>query len=286
MTLDKELQGVQPDPPPGDEPTEPTKPVETVVEPTVGDDGKGRTVEQSHRELARKQEKFQKELVESMQESQKDIMGTMMTKFGEIADTLKTPAQPTTKTGDSLDNMAVSELKAIRENVPEDKRTAFDEYVLDRTIKEQVDSQVNQFRQSFDVEQTRKQAAQTATTRYPQLVDKNSEFYRAVDTEVRQRGEQYMQKNSDAVLTIANEVAIRMGVDARRVRRAPPGSPAKSGSQPVGEQGDKVETISVEAAESIAASLQNAMGGKKFDIAKIQERHAAYVKDQRLHVRG
>lgn len=291
-TLDTQLDGVQPNSPIGNEDDEHLEQPELEVEEdetpkgaeaegSEDEDGKdGRDLNNIYREFSRKQEKFQR----AMQQQFRDTINELTTALRETR-----PSQPDKPSGNSLDDLSVDQLKNMRGQVPEEQREAFNDYLMERIITDEVGKRTTQLTKNQTFELQRAKANQSAVDRYPQLKDKSSEFRSAVEAELRARGgKDYAQANPAAVLDVANEIAAQTGVRANvgttvvRPRRQPLQPSATRKGKPV--QTKEEETMTDEQARAIAKRLEGATG-VKFDIQKIKERHKMYKDNQDLFVK-
>lgn len=297
MTLQKHLQGVEPDPPTGED-NDNLDPASDDLTPDddfegqgadPGDDdggdddgdgkgSKGRTAENVHREMSRKFEQERKER-QQFQERMLGMFERLTENFGRPE-----PAKPDNQNGDSLSNLTVTQLKNMRAQVPAEQKAAFEEYLVERMVDEQVEAKVGKTLKAQNLTTTRKQVAQEAVNLYPDLADNTSEFYQKVDKELRQRGEAYANNNPHAVLDVAAYVAARTGV-VQNVRNRAPGAPASKRNAPPAKKQDD-GGLPVERANSLASALQGALPkGKKFNIDKVRKASKVYLDNAELFVK-
>lgn len=249
--------------------------VDKDSEDVVNEGDKGRDINNLHREFSRKQE----ELRERMDRQFSTLMGelTGAIRQGSLA-------KPDKQGGNTLDEMSIEQLKAMRAQVPEEQTATFDDYLQNRVITEEVDRQVGKFTSSHKSDLARQASNATATQRYPDLNDETSTFWSAVDQELRTRGAGYAQVTPTAVLDVANEIAQRQGVKPNTSRRRMIAQPAaKRGGKPVAP--DEVSTLTDETYARIRDRLEGAIPGVKFDKKNIQERHKLYKDNQSLFIR-
>jgi len=192
------------------------------------------------------------------------------------------PSQPNVP---SLDSHSIEYLRTQRKDIPEEKREAFDQYILDRAIREATESTVNSVLSKQQEKETRKEAARKAMRQFPELRQKGSEFYNAVEARKNERGEQYVRNNPFAVLDIARDVAETMGIPSSRNRRVPEDqlSTRQNQRRPAPKKGnDELTDLmpSKEEVERVAKRLQHALPGKKFDTEAIRKRIAEYRANQ------
>ncbi len=294
--LDDHLQGVQPESLPGevddnlepntdDEVLDSNESLDADSEGAAADgDGegegdKGRTNENIYREVSRKLEKQQADNA-AFQER-------ILNKFAEIAENIAKPAEPDNTNGDDLSRRSVAELKTLRAQVPEDKKEAFEEYIVERMVQERVEASMTVSEQTRNAGDTRKQSTQAAVNMYPDLVKGESEFAREVDNELRLRGKTYAENNPHALMDVANAVALRQGVRQRTNPRIPGGGRTanKGNSAPANQKSDELSQ-SRERANAIADRLQGALPkGKKFNIDKMRKTTEEYTKNADLFIR-
>jgi hypothetical protein len=284
--LREQLQGVTPpsDPPTEEQPIEDEylEPNEPTEDADDGDDGEsseggqGRPAENYYRELIRKSEEREERMLQMME---------------RIADSsAAVRSEPVKKSGDSLDDRSVEELEGLRDQVPEDRRSAFDAYLNKRRVTEEVESRMSALEQRTEVRTARQGAGQEAVNRYPDLADPTSDFAKKVNAKLRTLGRQYIDANPRAIVDVANEVAITEGRQFRsQPGRRPKGSQANRSSTPVdnesrGAKGKQFQ--SKEETAKIAERLSRALPrGKKFDIDKINERANEYDQNRDLFIK-
>jgi len=282
------LKDVQPDPSPGseDHDLEPTATPDPEPTEAKGDegakegDGDGRTIDNVYRELSRKQEEFQNRMLEQQN------------KLIEALNRKPEPA-PEKKTGNSLDDMSVSELETARATIAEqnpEQLAGFDAYVNQRRVDEQVNSRMSQWESRQQTEQLRGKAQQDALRRYPELATRGSEFYNAVNSRLNELGDSYVSVNPRAVLDAANDVAAEMGMAPRQAGKAAQmrGRVANKGNaNPQAKTEEKKEGMSEAEMAAISKRLSGAMPkGKEFDAKAIREREKFYRDNQQYYTRG
>ena len=247
-----------------------------VTEPTSGDSGgkkKERTIDEVRGELVRK--------IEEANATNREQLARIE---GMLA--ARAPAQPSQPDGvPDVNTMSADQLEALRPSIPQTQMAAFDKMVNDRRIAESVRGVINQEFGKRDVAQVRKDTAQEAFTRYPDLHNETSQL-RKMTNKVLDEWGSGVNSNPRVVLDAANEAASRLGISA--TRKAASGGPdirsvgGRTAPAPSGANGGK--TLSDEKADSIARALQGAMPrGKKFNREKIQEAHSLYTQ-HRDHV--
>ena len=283
--LRQQLQGVTPppDPPAGEPPIE-DEDLETNEPIEDADDGDGdgpgepkdRSAENYYREVIRKSEEREERMLSMME---------------KLADT-PTPvrSEPVKKSGDSLDDRSIDELDGLRDQVPEDRRAAFDSYLNKRRVTEEVETRMSDLEHRTEVRTARQGAGQEAVNRYPDLADPGSDFAKKVNAKLRTLGRTYIDSNPRAIVDVANEVAISEGRQFRsNSGRRPKGSQANRSSTPVdnesrGSKGKQFQ--STEETAAIAERLSRALPkGKKFDVTKINERANEYDKNRDLFIK-
>jgi hypothetical protein len=257
-------------------------------EGTEGEDQDGRTIENVYRELSRKQDKLQERMIEMMAENQRLIAESITGRNSE----------PEKKTGNTLDDMSVTELDNFRTQVAEqnpDKLLEYDAYVANRRVDERVNERIRQFETKSQVESRRREANTAAVSRYPELGRRGSEFYQAVNSRLTELGQTYYDANPRAVLDAANDVAAERGISpsapqrvrgtvaGRRgtgapVRNADTDGPAQNLPKNAKEKADR---------DAIAARLRSAMPkGKDFDDKAITKRMGEYQDNLNYFLRG
>jgi hypothetical protein len=248
----------------------------------------GRTIENVYRELSRKQEQFQERMMQQLSESQKMLAEALQGRT----------EQPEKQTGNTLDSMSVQELEAFRKTVAEqnpDALTEFDDYLNKRRVDDTVEQRIRQFENKSQVETRRRQANETAVQRYPELGQRNSDFYRAVNNRLQELGRDYVDANPRAVLDAANDVAAERGMVPSTTRRptirGSVGSRESGGGAPVQKQKQEKNlpksAQSAEDREAIARRLAAALPkGKKFDDKAIEDKMAQYQENVGYFLRG
>lgn len=243
----------------------------------------GRTIENVYRELSRKQEEFQSQMMSQFMDAQR-----------QLVEALKVKPEPEKKTG-TLDDMSVSELESLRGQVAEnspDKLGEFDAYLNKRRVDDQVASRMSDWEKRQSVEQARGKAQQDALRRYPELADRSSAFYAAVNNRLNELGDSYVNSNPRAVLDAANDVAAEMGVSPRAAGKAASmrGRVATRGnSNPKAKeaQADDESGPSQAEIDKIAAKLQGALPkGKKFNTKDLKDKSKFYRNNLQYYLRG
>jgi len=242
-----------------------------------GQDGKKeRSVENVRGELLRKMQKSNQELMAEIKAMREDVARP-------AAPAPVTNAQPQT-----LDDMSIEQLEAMKPNVPDEQKGAFLEYLMERKVDAKVDAKLNKFQSSSTLKEQEDKFNQTAFDRWPELRNKSSEFYGIADRVLSEMGAAG-EKNPRAVLEAANEAGLQLGLSPatgqRRTRKEPgnvaPGRSTRGTSTPDAGQS--------EADAKIASRLQNAMPGRKFtpeQLKRIAKRSKMYQDGINSHVRG
>ena len=282
--LRQQLQGVTPpsDPPADEQPVEnedfqSNEPdvTDDVDDGNGSEDQKGdRSSENYYRELIRKSEEREERMLHMME---------------RLAESSAAPPPPVKKSGDSLDDRSIEELDGLRDQVPEDRRAAFDSYLNKRRVTEEVETRMTDLERRTEVRTARQGAGQEAVNRYPDLADPGSDFAKKVNAKLRTLGRPYIDANPRAIVDVANEVAISEGRQFRSAPgRRPKGSQANRSSTPVDNEsrGSKGKFQSTEETAEIAKRLSRALPkGKEFDIAKINERANEYDQNRDLFIK-
>lgn len=248
-----------------------------------GDD-KGRTIENVRGELLRKLEKSNEKLMSELR--------AMREEATRLRDQYGVPA-PATNTNQpkTLDDMTVAELEAAAAQVPEDQKQAFDQYLLERKVQARVDESLNKFQEKNQRQTAEQRFNEQAITRWPELRDRNSDFYRATDRILSEMGAA-AASNPRAVLDAANEAGLELGqmpqTGLRRNASSPPRkTPApgrKTSSGP-----SSADALPPADQQRIADKLASAMPGRKFtkeQLKRIAERDKMYREQIQTHVRG
>jgi DNA-binding PucR family transcriptional regulator len=291
--LDDAVRSVPAESSPADESVnEPDLDLETELPEAEGDqldsgdepDGeKGRTIENVRGELLRKLEKSNAELMRELRAMREESQ-RLKEQYGVPA------AQPAHDQPKTLDQMSVQELEAMAPNVPDEQKEAFGQYLTERKVQARVDERLNK----YEAESQRKTAEQRfneqAMTRWPELRERSSEFYRVTDRILSEMGE-VAASNPRAVLDAANEAGLELGLLPQTgVRRA--AQPA-SRKQPVPgrktKSGPGAEDKTPDLDEATIARLANAMPNKKFtkdQLKRIAERQQIYADDLPTRIRG
>jgi hypothetical protein len=289
--LSDQLQGVTPDSPSGDEDHETEDQLDTQSEQETLDDSQA---EEGIEE--KKQERDLNNIYREFARKQQDHEERMTKRFESVIDRLneslraipQTASEPVEQDGNQLDKTPLDQLRQMRGQVPEEQKVAFEDYLIERTIKEETNKFKSEFTRAHEVGLARRESNQMAMNRYPELQDKASDFYKFVAREIGLRGgKKYISTNPTAVLDVANEVAQSQGLQpqaARRLSRLTPHQPAANkGNKPV--QSSDTETISDEKANAIKQRLERDIPGISIDIKKIKERHKLYHDNKDLFVR-
>lgn len=280
--LRQQLLGVTPPlaPPADEQPIEDELDTNEPNDDRDVDDGKGsdgdkeRSAENYYRELIRKSEAREERMLSMME---------------RIADAPVVRDEPVKKSGDSLDDRSIDELDGLRDQVPEDRRAAFDAYVNKRRVTEEVESRMSDLEHRTEVKSARQVAGQEAVNRYPTLADPTSDFAKKVNAKLRTLGRGYIDANPRAIVDVANEIAISEGQTFRsQTGRRPRGTQADRTNTPVDNEsrGKGKQFQSKEETAAIAERLSRGLPkGKKFDVDKINERANEYDQHRDLFIK-
>lgn len=261
--------------------------VEAEATPTAPEApvGEGRTIDNVHGEFSRKFGEISKQ--------SQDFQNSIMRRLDDLASRISGRQPETQQPKTKLEDYSVAELQAYMTALPADnpQRAQVEAVITDKIVNEKIDARVQDITGRERLKVTKREAVRVATERYPDLRNESTDFWKQVDQELRYRGDGYAQSNPNAVLDVANEVAQRMGVQAKRNVRTTvrvPDRPAnrRDGAAPV--QKDEQFAMSEEEANQIAEKLETALG-RKFkpeEIKRIRENHASYVGAKNLFVRG
>jgi len=277
MSLDKELAGVTA--PEIDSPDDLHD--DAVLDTNTVDDGADdvssadptkvqpeRTLENVRRELLRKQEK---------QEQKQAETAALLAQIASTVATIASTKPVSEKTGRTLDDMSLEELRILKAQVPEEKKAEFDEYYEDRKITDRVNLKLNQYSESEKHDAERKRANQLAVDRYPQLMDRVSQLRLEVNRRLDGLDQNFIRYNPRIVLNITDDVAQDMGITPRVIKGT------RSVSQPSSTRRSEKPTNTSEASdvlsdaeyEKISAKLKHAKKGG-FDKARVMARAAEY----------
>ena len=244
------------------------------------DDKQGRTLDNVYRETSRKLEK-QNARVEQ-------LVGIVE----QLRTDLRTARQPEPATAPTLEKLSIPELEGMlnSDRITEAEKPVLQKYIQERQVSTLVEEKLNDQMRRQDDKQRRRNAAEQALRKYPQLRNTSSEFARRVDQELTARGAQYKVSNPFAVLDVANSIAAEMGMPVNRSKRVPEqlGTSRNSGGKQASEDDNlKQHMPSMEEVKRLAKKY-----GLKpdTDLKKLQRRVAEYVanKDQlnsRMRVR-
>lgn len=286
--LGDQLKGVKPDPPSG---IEDNPPIEDQIEPDPdpaedkdGDDKDKKEEDRPEknwiREMARKQDAFQEKMQQQFLEAQERMTESFT----------KAMAPPPEPNGDPLAQKTVIELKALRSQVPDEQKAAYEEYLVERIAGDVAQKGIDEFKQTYVTANAREQYAKDAVNRFPDLADPTSDFAKAANAKLKRLGQGYIDSNPRAVLDVANEVALETGTSFRGPnpsrRTNPPGNPASGNQAPAAAQPDGKEDKARKARlAKIAKRLKAANGGKDFDMERVEATNKAYRENIDMFVR-
>jgi hypothetical protein len=233
-------------------------------------DKSGRTVDNVRGELNRK--------LEQQREYFTGVVSSLEQKIERLVEARGGGEPEKPKSANSLDDLSVADLRNLRPQVPEEQRETFEAYLREREIKEEVQSQVQQYQSQQSFQQQEADANKQAVSRWPDLKDKSSTLYGKTN-EILQRMGKAADENPRAVLDAANEAGIELGLSPRSFHQpkvtgarhtAPGGSAPPPGEQP---------NVDQSRLDEIAKGLGDAFkGGKISDEAmeRIRENTALY----------
>lgn len=217
------------------------------------DEKSERSIENVRGELLRKMQKSNEELLTEIRELKAE-----KSQYGAPQMPASTPATPQT-----LDDLSLDELKAMRTNVPEEQRAAFDTYVEDRRVDERVDQRLNKFQSTTQFKNDEAKYNKMAFDRWPELHKKGSEFYQVVDRILSEMPNS--DKNARAVYDAANDAGIELGRQpsgARATRTRPGTGRIAPGRTTRGTSGGDEPALPL--SEASESRLAQAMPGGKF----------------------
>jgi hypothetical protein len=242
-------------------------------------DGK-RTVENVRRELLRKLDKSNKEMMEQL----RSMQATMQEATRQYGVPAKAPSSAQT-----LDDLSITELEAMRASIPPENKDRFEEYLQERKIDAKVSERLDKYSQTTERKTSEQRFNTTAVDRWPLHRYSSSSFYRVADRILSEMPGS--ADNPRAVLDAANEAGLELGIAPstgvqRGGRRSPgtvaPGRATKSG--PGGSGAPDLDSM-----RTIANSLRDAMPGHKFteeQLKRIAKRQRQYQETLHTRVRG
>jgi hypothetical protein len=243
---------------------------------------KERNVENVRGELLRKMKKEFDEL--------KAQISTLGAENKTLREQLASPSQAPkgAQSPKTFDDMSVAELMQVKDQIPEKDKEAFNEYLIQRRIDEQVDRKLGKFESQNTFKEQEDRYTKQAFDRWPELRNKSSEFYGITDRILSEMGPA-ADKNPRAVLDAANEAGLDLGLAPSTGYSRSPRNPGKvaPGRTTKGVAAREPEPTEQDAA--IAKRLANAMPGKKFSekqLKRIAKRSKQYKDQINTHVRG
>lgn len=245
-----------------------------------------RDIENVRGELLRKMDKRHQDLLGELN-SMRESMLRANQQYGVPANV--SPTAPKT-----LDDMSIQELETLRGNVPEEQKAAFESYLQERKIDAKVQDRLNKFEQTTERKTAEQRFNHMAMDRWPQLRDKQSEFYRITDRILSEMGS-VADTNPRAVLDAANEAGLEVGISpatgiVQRNNRNNPASGIASGRTKKAGPGDSSSAVDMDNIRKLAeGKLRNAMPGGKFtdeQLRRIADRTRAYESEINTRVRG
>lgn len=284
--LHTQLKGVTPpDSPTDDEPIEDE--LDEDLEPQNDDaDGEDDSGKSSEPKGDRPAENYFRELIRKSEEREERMLQMME----RLADSSSSRPEPVKKSGDSLDDRSIEELESLREQVPDDRKAAFDSYLNKRRVQAEVETRMSDLEKRTEIKSARQRAGQDAVNRYPDLANPTSDFAQKVNAKLRTLGRTYIDANPRAIVDVANEVAISEGRGFRsKSGRRPKGSQAKRQNAPVDNESQgrgKKPFQSKEETAKIAARLSRGLPkGKKFDVDKLNKAANEYDDHRDLFIK-
>lgn len=285
--LRQQLQGVTPPDSPTDDDNEPIEDENLdPQEPQDDDAGDGDEEGEPKGEKGdRPPENYFRELIRKSEEREE----RMLTLMERLADSSAARPEPVKKSGVSLDDHSVEELESLRDQVPDEKKAAFDAYLNKRRVQAEVETRMSDLERRTEIKSARQRAGQEAVNRYPDLSDPTSDFAKQVNAKLKALGRAYIDANPRAIVDVANEVAISTGRTFRSQPggRRPRGKQANRGNTPVDNEGGKGKKfMSKEKATEIAKKLSRGLpSGKNFDVDKIAERANEYDQNRDIFIK-
>lgn len=291
--LDDAVRSVPAGPSPANDPTdEANQDLEAEAPEPTGNQGDGdqqegeestRTVENVRGEALRKIQKVNDELRAELDALRNDLRQAN-TQYG-VPQPTAAPDQPKT-----LDDMTVQELENAAPNVPEEQKEQFREYLIMRRAEERATQKFQSQAQLQQAQQLERKYNEQAVSRWPNLQDKSSDFYRTTDRILSEMGET-AASNPRAVLDAANEAGLELGIAPAHglipTRRREPGTVAPGRS--TADSPRKKSDVDMAEVEKTGNRLANALPNKKFtkeQLKRIAERTQQYKDSINTRVRG
>jgi hypothetical protein len=290
--LDDAVRSVPAGPSPANDPTdEADHDLDAEAPEPTGNQGDGdqqegeestRTVENVRGEALRKIQKVNDELRAELEALRSDLR--QANQYG-----VPQP-QPANDQPKTMDDMSVQELEALQQNVPEDQKEAFREYLIMRRAEERATQKFQSQAMLQQAESLERKYNEQAVTRWPSLQDKSSDFYRTTDRILSEMGET-AASNPRAVLDAANEAGLELGIAPAHglipTRRREPGNVAPGRS--TADSPRKRSDVDMAEIEKTGNRLANALPNKKFtkeQLKRIAERTQQYKDSINTRVRG
>jgi hypothetical protein len=244
--------------------TQDSSPADQTNDASNEDKKEDRSLDNVRGELIRKQEKLRDELSDLRSEIR-----------GLTASLQSKPVKEQQESGNDLDKMPVQQLESLRGQVPEENLADFDRYLIERKVRETVDSKLGDFTKTQSMRLERDKYNAAAKQRYQELNDLSSDFARAVQRKLNELPDELVETNPRVVLDMANEVAVDQGVKPR-ARREVRGKPASADTAPAPTDKPQIAMSDEEMAD-IATKLSGALPrGKKFDMDRVKQRAEFY----------
>jgi hypothetical protein len=277
--LDKELKDV-----PVDSSATP------VEEKPVSEDQEPSTIEPSKESepaekdlLYNHKREMERKLAEQRDELPRIVQQVLEPVLDKLTQSTQAPKQPST-----VDEMSLAQLQDLRNQVSAMENPdpvairQIDDAIVDRRVDQKLENRLGSFEANQRMESQRESSKTEALRLYPDLRNPQSDFYRAVDTALRLRGEEYVRSNPQAVLDVAARVAVESGV--KPVRSTPAPNVARSRSAPAPE--DEAPAITDEI-KALKKHYEKALPeGKTFDEKRLQKlaEEAARIKNGGMKV--
>ena len=156
-------------------------------EPTgkQGDDGEPAGEKKDDRSLKNVQSEFQRKF-EKLQATNDELMAELRSIRSEVRQPDPAPAQ--NQAPQTMDDMSISQLEQMRPNVPDEQKSAFELYLVERKADARVDEKLNNFTQAQSFKTSEQKANEKAFARWPSLHDKSSDFYKVTNRILQEMG--------------------------------------------------------------------------------------------------
>lgn len=260
-------------------------------EPTgkQGDDGEPAGEKKDDRSLKNVQSEFQRKF-EKLQATNDELMAELRSIRSEVRQPDPAPAQ--NQAPQTMDDMSISQLEQMRPNVPDEQKSAFEMYLVERKADARVDEKLNNFTQAQSFKTSEQKANEKAFARWPSLHDKSSDFYKVTNRILQEMGTN-ADNSPRAVLDAANEAGLELSLQPAtfkpQIRRDPGNIQSGRTNRPVPNKGSDSVDVNSDEQKVIQNRLANAMPGREFtkeQLDRIAKRSKLYAENKDLFTRG